>query len=423
MLRLPESVTILIIEDQKSMAHYMQKKLQEAIPNCNVLICYSLTEAENLLEKSAKNIALCLSDLNLPDAPNGESVSVLAKHNITTVVFTSSYNEQIRERMYQQRVADYVIKDGEASINYAVESVKQILINPSRVIWIVAPMTSRSAQEIRGLLCVLRYQLKVFSSFRDLNYALARSKPNLILIEDALEISDDDVFSVVSKIRQDYNGSELPIISCETTQKMETAIKLMKYGVNDFFNSGFTAEELYIRVRQGIGQSEAYQEIRLISQTDALTHLFNRRHFFELANNKLQQPLKDAHTFFVVMADIDFFKQVNDEYGHQTGDKAIVFTAKSIQQIFKEHTVARIGGEEFGIFGVAANQQAVLSLCETLRAEIETQSKAQTQVPFTLSQGIHFGQESLEKLMGKADKALYDAKDSGRNRVCIFQPH
>lgn len=407
---------LLIIEDQKSMVMIVKSKLRLAHCQCQILVAHTLAEAENLIQKYPEQIKLGLADLHLPDAPNGEAVDLLAQHNITTVVLTSTYDEATRERMYRKRVADYVIKDGEASINYAVHSLLKILSNEQRSIWLVSSL-NKSMNKIQGLLSIQRYSLKSFFSFQDLLYALDEKKPDLILVIDALHITDSNAFKSMSDIRQNYSISELPIISCEPTEHLSTAIKLMKYGINDFFNTGFSTEELYIRVNQSIDQAVAFREIKKVSQTDPLTGLYNRRHFFHLANQFIDQN----HKQFIIMADIDFFKKVNDTHGHQKGDDAIQFTANHIRQIFSDHLYARFGGEEFCIFGAYKTRQDILALAEMLREELQQNAPKLLGFPLTLSLGVSFKVSNIERGIAHADEALYQAKQNGRNRVSHCQ--
>jgi len=413
--------TVLVVEDQKSMALFIKQKLQNANFECEIINAFSKTEAEAILESHSK-IDVCLSDLNLPDAANGEMVDVLNKHNITTVVFTSSYSETTRDQMYRKHVADYVIKDGEASIDYAISSVQKLLSNHQQTIWIVASIHSKTLRRLFGLLTIHRYDLKTFASYQDLLFALERKRPNIVLIENARSIEDMDVYKVISKIRGQYNPAELPIISSECTENLSTAIKMMKYGVNDFFNSGFSAEELYIRVRQTIDQSHAFQEIQWISQRDALTGLFNRRHFFETSEPMLDNASGQSNTPFVIMLDIDHFKKVNDTYGHQKGDEAIIYTANLIKQCFSDYVFARFGGEEYCVFGESNSEQAIFDLCENFRKTLEAESKNETEVAFTACLGISFVGTTMDEMIAHADEALYQSKNNGRNKTTLFTP-
>lgn len=127
---------ILVIEDQKAMAGLLQQKIAEQIA-LPVLTAQSLKQAKAIIESDVE-VLVCLTDLNLPDTEEGASVPLLAKNGITTVVLTADYTEETRQKMFNQHVADYVIKDGIAAINYAVRTVVALVENSDINIWLLS---------------------------------------------------------------------------------------------------------------------------------------------------------------------------------------------------------------------------------------------------------------------------------------------
>lgn len=122
------------------------------------------------------------------------------------------------------------------------------------------------------------------------------------------------------------------------------------------------------------------------------------------------------------MADIDHFKAVNDTYGHQKGDEAIVFVANQLKQVFKSYLVARFGGEEYCVIGELSSAEQILDLCETFREAVEQNALTETGVAFTVSVGLNIGGADLENAIFLADEALYAAKENGRNQVVNQSP-
>jgi len=404
----------LIIEDQKSMGLLLQNELQK-LTLLPVYLCQSLAETEALLATDV-DIVACLSDLTLPDAPRGEAVALLQSRHITTVVLTGSYNEKTRQAMFKQKVADYVIKDGPASIRYAVQTLNKLYKNRRRHVFILTH-GSKDAAKLQGLLRIHCYQVSLYESFHELQMELQQSIPELILLDSTELFEEHELYGFVNEVRQEFSANSLPIISCESSEHISAAIKLMKYGVNDFFNTRFTAEEFYARVNQNIEQAESFREIERISQTDALTGLFNRGHFFNRGAELFTELTTAQKYFFVAMVDIDFFKKVNDTHGHQKGDEALVYTAHQVQEVFSEHLVARFGGEEFCVLGEAEDAAEIEALCEALRERIEAASGDKTGVEFTISLGLTYSGSNLDEAVFKADTALYRSKEQGRNRL------
>ena len=156
--------------------------------------------------------------------------------------------------------------------------------------------------------------------------------------------------------------------------------------------------------------------------TDPLTGAFNRRHLFELLISESQRVLRGGEVFSLLMIDLDFFKKVNDGFGHLAGDAVLCeFVARSRAAVRKTDVVCRFGGEEFVVFMPAMRGAGAAQLGERLRHAIEA-----TPVVFdgavitvTVSVGVasYRAGESLEELLSRADHRLYMAKEEGRNRV------
>ncbi len=156
---------------------------------------------------------------------------------------------------------------------------------------------------------------------------------------------------------------------------------------------------------------------------DPLTHLFNRRYLETVMRHETRYSLENGILFGCVMVDIDFFKNVNDTYGHDNGDKVLLQLAEILaQQVRAGDFVFRLGGEEFLIILADVQTSAIKSVAEKIRAVVEKfQFKLSDNVslPLTISIGtaIHDGHPDFKNTIKLADMALYEAKESGRNRV------
>ena len=166
---------------------------------------------------------------------------------------------------------------------------------------------------------------------------------------------------------------------------------------------------------------------RTASLTDALTNISNRRHFDEVLDQEVRRATRSALPLSVILCDIDHFKQYNDFYGHQLGDTCIQQVAQALKKSLRRagDFVARYGGEEFVVILPDTNLQAAAEVAERLRQAVEAlgishETHASNDV-VTISLGVASGRitsiDSGHTLVATADKALYAAKDSGRNRV------
>jgi diguanylate cyclase (GGDEF)-like protein len=158
--------------------------------------------------------------------------------------------------------------------------------------------------------------------------------------------------------------------------------------------------------------------------TDGLTGLFNRKHFMELASMKIDHCDQQQIPCSLLMFDLDFFKKVNDTYGHLAGDEVLRCTAQQVQRAVRSADIlGRYGGEEFVVFMDGADATVALKLAERIRAIVEKMDCVfeGTEIRITCSVGVmtSAGSLTLEQLVEKADEALYEAKQTGRNKVCI----
>ncbi|MBD8866910.1 sensor domain-containing diguanylate cyclase [Klebsiella quasipneumoniae] len=156
---------------------------------------------------------------------------------------------------------------------------------------------------------------------------------------------------------------------------------------------------------------------------DPLTRLYNRSFFYDTLNQQLAK-VKAQHPLSVIICDLDHFKRINDNYGHIAGDKVIQFAASVLDSHSrKDDAAARIGGEEFALLLVNTAEDEAQAIAERIRLAV---SAEQTPLPerMTISMGVyttHDGSVTAEECVQRADEAMYEAKNSGRNRVVIWR--
>lgn len=166
----------------------------------------------------------------------------------------------------------------------------------------------------------------------------------------------------------------------------------------------------------------ANAKISELSRTDPLTRLANRRYFSERYSEFFSLARRQGHPLSVVMLDIDFFKHVNDTYGHAAGDKVLQAFGELLQNDCREEDLpARFGGEEFIVCLPHVDIQQAVAFSERVRQKIRAQDILQTGEQITISAGVAGlnSQDSQDELINRADKALYRAKTEGRNRVVV----
>jgi len=170
------------------------------------------------------------------------------------------------------------------------------------------------------------------------------------------------------------------------------------------------------------------EELKKLAITDALTNLYNKRHFIDIATSEFRRSIRHRIDMSIIILDIDFFKKINDTYGHAAGDKILQNAAQNCKSLIRtEDTLFRIGGEEFAILLPHTQISKAVDLAERIR--INQENKILTgdwkgDIKITFSLGVSHRKStdhSYEDILLRADKALYKAKDSGRNKVISYE--
>ena len=181
---------------------------------------------------------------------------------------------------------------------------------------------------------------------------------------------------------------------------------------------------LFYAVDLETARAEAEEKLRKLAMTDSLTGLLNRRAFLNECSDVSQTHQQVA----IAIIDIDYFKSVNDTYGHDAGDHALREIAKLTSSFCSNHGfVARLGGEEFAIVMIGKSPNEVNSIFESLREAVNNTQLAykNDRINITISTGVSYTSDCFEidfsTYLSVADQALYEAKSSGRNRTC-WQP-
>ena len=187
------------------------------------------------------------------------------------------------------------------------------------------------------------------------------------------------------------------------------------------------AMSLTVLIFWGVRLLRAHKRIKQLAEYDALTGIFNRGHFTQVANNALRYCESAEQELSLIMFDLDYFKNVNDKYGHACGDWALKKTIEVCQTIGRQNDIfARLGGEEFCLLLTSCDKQAALQRAEACRKAIAEISTAESGFDFTItaSFGVTDAKTSgyeLEKLLADSDSAAYASKHAGRNQVTVFE--
>jgi diguanylate cyclase (GGDEF)-like protein len=167
---------------------------------------------------------------------------------------------------------------------------------------------------------------------------------------------------------------------------------------------------------------EANQKLEYLATKDYLTGINNRGNFFKLSIDMLEHSMQEGLQMYIAMLDIDHFKTLNDHFGHNTGDAALIEFSKKVNENLDESDIfGRIGGEEFALSLLSEDQEGTLKKLDALREAISqiVLTKDDNTIHFTVSIGVAAATQSdtIDTLLDRADQELYHAKNDGRNKL------
>jgi len=414
---------ILIIDDDKTIAKVILKVLNKRI-GIDAEIAHSLKEAKSIIEHhdNNNNISLVICDYNLPDSPEGGAIDYIISKKIPIIVLTASYDIDIRDKMMSKKIADYIVKRSTKDLDYLVSSVNRILKNSSIKVLIVDDSTVYR-DTMSGVLSNQLYNVFIAKGGKEA-LTIFEKNPDIKIVITDYNMPDMDGLQLLIELRKKYKKDKLAIIVTSGYGGSNEIPKFLKAGANDYINKPFSTEEFICRVNFNIELLEMIEILRDYANKDPMTGLFNRRYFVEAGLVIHATAKRNNVNIATLMFDIDKFKSINDTFGHDAGDKAIKTLAQILSSSFKRKTdiVARFGGEEFCILTSYEDERNLLGFAEEIRQKIEqtTIDYAHHTIKFTSSIGIcKTCFDTLEQMIRLADERLYEAKNTGRNKICI----
>jgi diguanylate cyclase (GGDEF)-like protein len=382
------------------------------------VITGSLAATRQLLDSGEHTFLAALVDLTLPDSSDGEIVDYVISKGIPTIVVTASFDPKRRETILKKKVVDYIIKDNRSAYDYVIRLLARLDRN-RQIKTLVVDDSTTARNMILALLQQHNFQVLVAEDGEKALRVL-QQHPDIKLVLSDYNMPGMDGFQLTAKIRQQYARDGIAIIGLSAQGSGEMSARFLKNGANDFLSKPFSQEEFYCRVMQNVETIEHIETIRDTANRDYLTQLYNRRYFFEVGTGLFNEAKREGGHLAVAMMDVDFFKKVNDNYGHEGGDVVLKHMAGLINEAFADHLPARFGGEEFAVMFQGMDADAVEDLLDAFRVQVENTVVpfGDEEIRFTLSIGYTttLG-NSVDDALARADEGLYAAKEGGRNQV------
>lgn len=418
----PNKYKVLIVESSKTIMTMLFSNINK-LSKIYPITAMNAEDCQFLLETQTAEILIAIVDFSLQGTKDGAMIDLVHSYHIPIIALTGDINTEIHQLMQQKQVLDYVSKRQLHEIEYITHLVQRFYTN--RQIKVLIVDDSILVLEQLDIL-LTRYQYQVLKAHDGIEALLIlKEHSDISLMITDYHMPNMNGNELIQKVRKKYRREDLSIIAMSLPNQKNLSTSLLKSGANDFISKQFEIEEFYCRVTQMTDMISYIRKIKETAITDELTGLHNRRYFFDVGE-KLYDNAKRKHLYLAAaMFDADFFKKVNDTYGHEIGDEVLRALANSLQENLRSSDIlARYGGEEFVCLLVINHKDDIKKIFEKIRKNIESlEVNAMGKiVKFTISIGVTTNlNQNLNQMLNAADQALYEAKSTGRNKVCYDQ--
>lgn len=429
--------TRILVADGSSVSRaILTRILTDELREAEVTPCASGDEALALLAE--ERFDLVTTSLLLPDMDGldlSRSIRHLGTNHYTPIVVVSGDADlRLLREGFEAGVTDYFDKShGYRAFGDFIKSfVGRNACLVGRVLYVEDSRTTTAA--ITRIL--ERYGLQVVhtpSAERALEL-LAQSKEaedqrfDLVITDFFLKgaLTGGDLLHGI-RAKHHYSQQELPVLVLTASEDEQTQVEVFHAGANDFVNKPIIEEVLLARVRSLLLIKHQYdalkqqaETMRWLAATDSLTGVRSKRYLLDSGEEYLRLPANQPACAMLI--DIDNFKRINDTLGHITGDHVLAALGETLNTSFSDSLVVRFGGEEFCVLMPRTTREHALARADALRRTVEALQPAD--VPVTISIGVtccgDHPELPLTRLLSLADKALYRAKENGRNQVYLY---
>ncbi|MCW8109867.1 diguanylate cyclase [Alteromonas ponticola] len=407
---------VLVVEQSTHSLALMSKLVRNA--GLNPVGANSLTEAEFKFRQSTPEEYLCaIVDYRLPDARHGEALDFTINAFLPTIAVTDSNDASTRNAVLARQVVDYIPKENGQIYDYLSRLLVRLEKN-KKVGVLVIDAFRHSRQTMVALL--KRHHFIIYEALgakEAIDILDLHAHIQLVILADSIEDQPSTAF--IANLRKEYSKEELAIIGVSEHESGLLSAHYIKSGANDVLRKPYCYEEFMCRITQNLELIDNVKTIREAANKDFLTGLPNRRHFFYSVNHSFKNlPAKQA----LALLDLDYFKAINDTYGHDAGDHVLKHVAQLIAQAFDDVYVARFGGEEFCVYLPQFSPEKAFIRLEKFRKLVEGSVIVFDNIEINVTTSIGLStrpSHNIEALLSDADKLLYEAKANGRNQIGV----
>lgn len=254
--------------------------------------------------------------------------------------------------------------------------------------------------------------------------AIEKLKHNFfdIVLTDMI-MPDIDGMELLKHIRKNYPNIKVMVVT--GYERAFTYTDVIRAGASDFISKPFNTDELEAKINRLAREIELMSQLELLSISDGLTGLYNKRHFDAKIFEEVRRAHRQSHDLFLAVIDVDNLKKMNDKYGHLAGDKLLKSVGDIIKHCIRENVdwPFRYGGDEFFVILTQVTRDQAISTSERIIESFNEKKLPLTGLSIGLAQFVRSQDakwtEDIDDLVKRSDMALYKAKQTGRNRVVV----
>jgi len=431
--------SIMVVDGSEVSRTIISRILKNEMANVSITACGTAEEALAHLG-NWERFDLITTSLMLPDMDGLDlcrKIRASERHHYTPVIVVSGdADSRLLREGFAAGVTDYF--DKSSGYKAFVEFVKSFLQRNSGLVGKILYVEDSPTAATITRRIMEKHGLKVVH--------VTHAEQGLELLEGIANgwVGEEDGFDIIVtdfylkgkltggdllhaiRTRFHYSQQEMPVLVITVTDNEKKQAEVFHAGANDFVTKPIYEEIFIARIRslllikqQFIALKHQAEEMSRLASTDSLTGVRSKRYLLDNGKRYMAESKKQPVSTMIM--DIDHFKKINDLLGHLTGDHVLAGIGEKLNSLFPDDMVVRFGGEEFSMVMVNTTAEQAMVSAENLRNELENLCPAKVDV--TVSIGVactsDFPDADMNKLIGHADRALYAAKERGRNRVCV----
>ena len=430
-----KTISVLYVEDENDVREFTSKLLGSLLKN--VYVAQDGLEGLKIFEEHKDDIDLIVSDINMPKMDGLSMCEAIKKINPEIpLVITSAHNDtNFLKRSIEIGVTTYAMKpiDLYQLIESIIKAMEPIILK-RKLIELNLSLESKIEQEISKIKSILDAQD---------NIIIVTNKEKITNVNkkflDFFGVDNFDEFIATKKNIFDFFEEEFGFITKEQINKQESWIKYIKelheidrivkikgiseeekiFAINvDYYDN---KDDYYVFSLTDITKlKEKSNLLEYQASHDKLTGLFNRNRFDEIYSKEIKRARRYNNDLSIIIFDVDDFKMVNDNYGHQTGDEVLKEMAQIVLTHVREQDISvRWGGEEFLILLPQTNLAGAVAVANKIKTAINEHIFTNNSLTITGSFGVAqlLNEDSEKDFISRADKFLYEAKKTGKNKV------